>query len=208
MNQEYIKIAKKSIKYGRRKNQKQLAVILIGLPGTGKSYISQYLHKRYHFTILSGENITYSIFKTEKCTASQYKEAYEILRFLMVDLLKQKYNVVIDGTNLKYEFRRQIYESIGNLAEIILIYLYIDDATALRRANSRKKDYSNLKAISSGCSPETFAAFKSQLELPRENEKCYKLKSDKNVFKKLDAIFDNIIKKINNISNTRKRKLG
>ncbi|MBA4320440.1 MAG: hypothetical protein C0412_18740 [Flavobacterium sp.] len=196
MNQEHIKMAKRGIEYGRYKNQKPLLIILMGLPGTGKSYVSQYLNQHYSFTVLSGENITYSIFGTEKCTGSQYKEAYEILRFLAVDLLKQKYSVVIDGTNLKHEFRKQIYQSIGDLAKVILIYLYIDDAIALKRANSRKEDYSDLKTISSKCSPETFTAFKNQLELPQEDEKCYQLKSDGSIFEKVDVVIGGAIKEL------------
>lgn len=192
MNQEYVERAKKAIKYGESKSQGPLLVILMGLPGTGKSYISNYLNKQYSFTILSGENITYSIFETEKCTGLQYGESYEILRFLAVYLLKQKYNVVIDGTNLKYEFREQIYQSVGDLARIVLVYIYIDDATALKRANLRKEDFSDLKAISSKCSLETFTAFKNQLELPREDELYYKFKSDKSILKKIDIIiYDN-----------------
>lgn len=188
MNKKYIKKAKNAIKYGNFKNEKPLLIILMGLPGTGKSYVSNYLNKQYSFTILSGENITYSIFGTKKCTGVQYKDAYEVLRFLAVSLLKQKYNIVIDGTNLKYEFRKQIYQSVGNLAKIILIYLFIDDTIALKRANSRKEDYSNLKTISSKCSPETFTAFKNQLELPQKNEKYYKIKSNNSIFKKIDTI--------------------
>ena len=195
MNQEYIKMAKRGIKYGKYKNQKPLLIILMGLPGTGKSYVSQYLNQYYSFTVLSGENITYSIFGTEKCAASQYKETYEILRFLTVNLLKQKHSVVVDGTNLKYEFRKQIYQSIGVLAKVILIYLYIDDATALKRANSRKEDYSDLKTISSKCSLETFTAFKNQLELPQKDEKCYQLKSDENIFEKVDMVIEDAIQK-------------
>lgn len=188
MNQEYVKRAKKAVKYGEYKSQKPLLIILMGLPGTGKSYLSEYLNQHYSFTVLSGESITHSIFGTEKCTASQYKEAYEILRFLAGDLLKQQYSIVIDGTNLKYEFRKQIYRSIGDLAKVILVYLFADDVTALKRANSRREDYSDSTAISSKCSPETFATFKNQLELPREDEKCYQLKSDEDILKKVDAV--------------------
>lgn len=196
MNQEYIKRAKRGIKYAGRKASKPLLIILMGLPGTGKSYVSKYLNQHYSFTVLSGENITYSIFGTEKCTGSQYKEAYEILRFLAIDLLKQKHSVVIDGTNLKYEFRKQIYQSIGDLTKVILVYLFVDDITALKRANSRKEDYNNLKAISSKCSPETFAAFKDRLELPQEDEKCYQLKSDESIFEKIDAVISGVTKEL------------
>jgi len=196
MNQENINKARKSIKYGRSKSSKPLSIILMGLPGTGKSYLANYLNKKYSFTILSGENITYSIFGTEKCSGNQYGEAYKTLHYLAVDLLKNKYNIVIDGTNLKYEFRKQIYKSINNLSKNILIYLYIDDALALRRANSRGEDYNNSKMILSKCSPETFKVFKKQLELPRKNEMYYQIKSDKMLFKKIDRIITDITKEL------------
>ncbi len=195
MNQEYINKARKSIRYGKYKSSEPLLIVLMGLPGTGKSYLSNYLNKRYSFTILSGENVTYSIFGTEKCSGSQYKEAYEILRYLAVELLKKKHNIVIDGTNLKYEFRKQIYKSVDNLSKTILIYLFTDDAIALKRTNSRGENYNNSKMILSKCSPKTFKIFKEQLELPHKNEIYYRIKSNDKLFKNINTIINNIIKK-------------
>lgn len=195
MNQENVNKARKSIKYGTYKSEKPLLFVLMGLPGTGKTYLSNYLSKKYSFTILSGENITYSIFETEKCSGDEYRQAYEILRFLSIELLKKKHNIVIDGTNLKYEFRKQIYESVGKLSRTVLIYLFTNDATALRRANSRKEDYNNLKMILSKCSPETFKSFKKQLELPKKNEEYYQVKSDEKLFENIDKIINKITEK-------------
>jgi hypothetical protein len=190
MRQEYIDKAKKVIKYGSFKSKKPLLIVLMGLPGTGKSYLGNYLHKKYSFSVLSGENITYALFNTEKCLGSQYREAYEILRSLASELLKQNYNVIIDGTNLRYEFRKQIYDVMKGLAKIVLIYLFIDDRIALKRANMRGENFSNSNTenILSKCSPETFTSFKTQLEPPQKNETFYKIKSDKNLFKKINKI--------------------
>ena len=46
-----------------------------------------------------------------------------MLRIIAKELLVKKFSVVIDGTNLKYEFRKQIYDEIGDLAKIVLFYL-------------------------------------------------------------------------------------
>ncbi|MCX6812581.1 MAG: ATP-binding protein [Candidatus Berkelbacteria bacterium] len=194
MNQKNINKARKSIKYGKFKSSEPLLIVLMGLPGTGKSYLSDYLNKKYSFTILSGENITYSIFGTEKCSGSQFKEAYEILHYLAVELLKKKNNIVIDGTNLKYEFRRQIYKTANNLSKKVLIYLYTSDATALKRANSRGEDYNDSKMILSKCSPETFQEFTRQLESPNKHEAHFKIKSDDKLFENIDSIIKNILK--------------
>jgi tRNA uridine 5-carbamoylmethylation protein Kti12 len=190
MNIEKIK---KSIKYGKRQNKKPVLIILMGLPGVGKTYLSKFLNKKYSFTVLSGENITYSIFGTEKCLGNQYKEAYETLRSLAIELLKKKYNVVVDGTNLKYEFRKQIYEAVGKLSKTVLIYLYTSDKIAFKRANSRKENYKNLKMIMSKCSPKKFKNFKNQLEMPRNNEIYYPIKSDKKLFENIDKIIKTLV---------------
>jgi len=194
MKNEIIDKAKKTIKFGEFKSEKPLAILLMGLPGTGKSYLANYLNKKYSFTVLSGENITHAIFGTIDCTSDQYGEAYGILHYLAINLLKKKYNIIIDGTNLKYEFRKQYYNTFQDTSKTILIYLYNKDEVLLKRANIRKEDYNNSKMIISKCPPETFATFKKQLELPQKNEKYYQVKSDKKLFEKIDTIITNIMK--------------
>lgn len=186
--QKYIKRAKVTINYGKRKYDKPLLIVLMGLPGTGKSYLADYLHQKHFFTTLSGENVTHAIFGTEKCASGQYKEAYEMLRILAKELLVKKFSIVIDGTNLKYEFRKQIYDEIDNLAKIMLFYLVIDDETALQRANLRGENYNDPKKILSKCHPETFAIFKTKLEIPQESENYFKLKSCSYLFEEVDKI--------------------
>lgn len=84
----------------------------MGLPGTGKSYISRYLHEKYGYTVLSGENITFALFGDTKCQPEQYKEAYVTLYILAKKLLDDGYGIVIDGTNLQYIHRKQAYDAI------------------------------------------------------------------------------------------------
>ena len=186
--QEHIEKARFAVNYGKCKNAKPLLIILMGLPGSGKSYLADYLHKKYSFTTLSGENVTHAIFGTEKCSSGQYKEVYDALRLIAKQLLVQKFSIVIDGTNLKYEFRKQIYDEMGDLANVALFYLVADDEVSLQRVNSRGEDYSNSKNILSKCPPETFAVFQSKLEAPKENENYYQLKSDSNLFEEVDKI--------------------
>src|SRR3989344_4776194 len=81
MNDQYIIKARTSVRYGDI-SQEPILIILMGLPGSGKSYLADYLNRKYSFTILSGENVTHTIFGTEKCTGKQYKEAYDTLRTL------------------------------------------------------------------------------------------------------------------------------
>ena len=160
----------------------------MGLPGSGKSYISNYFHEKYGFTILSGENVTFSIFNKVDCKTEEYTLAYDILRQIASELITQGYSIVIDGTNLKYIFRQQIYNDV-NCPNTILLYLKIDDNTALSRIFKRGVDFKDLKNIKSLISPDIFAKFKNQLEEPLPTENSITLKSDKNLLSNIDRIF-------------------
>jgi predicted kinase len=176
----------KSIKKGKKTKTPRL-VILMGLPGCGKSYVASYLYEKYGFTILSGENITYALFGTEKCANDEYALAYKTLRQLAAKLLADGYSVVIDGTNLKYAFRQQIYDEVI-CDSTTLIYLKIDDKTALNRITQRGLNYQDKKNIKSSISQETFNNFKKQLEEPLPSEKAITIISDDNIFIKIDSV--------------------
>lgn len=189
---EKILLAKALKAVGKgKKFEKPHLIVLMGLPGSGKSYTSDYLHKKYGYTILSGENVTFSLFGTEKCSGSGFALAYKILHLLAVDLLQEGYSVVIDGTNLKYVFREQIYNKV-NISPAHLIYLMVDDETALSRVNNRGEDYSDAMNIKSSISAETFQDFKSQLEEPKDNEQNVRLISDDKLLNRLDEVISKI----------------
>jgi ABC-type proline/glycine betaine transport system ATPase subunit len=61
MDPRKIECARSAIVYGEN-NANKHCIILMGLPGCGKSTVSRYLHDQYGYSILSGENITYAIF--------------------------------------------------------------------------------------------------------------------------------------------------
>lgn len=179
--------AYKTVKLGKR-NINPKVIILMGLPGSGKSYVADYLNNKYGFTILSGENISNTLFKNDQNT--DYTLVYKTLRQLAKKLLKENYSIVIDGTNLKYSFRKQIYDEVCQNTKPILIYLLVDDKTALERINKRGEDRSDKKKIKSYCSQETFNKFKEQIETPKSEENYYQIESNTNLFLKIDLIIN------------------
>jgi len=182
-----LKKAYQTIKIGNKFNNPKI-VILMGLPGSGKSYVADYLNKNLGFTVLSGENISNALFKNDQNT--DYNLVYKTLRQLAKKLLKEKYSIVIDGTNLKYSFRKQIYDELCQNIKPILIYLLVDDEIALKRINNRGEDKSNSQNIKSSCSPETFIKFKNEIEVPKDNEDSYQIKSDSYVLHKIRKIVE------------------
>lgn len=183
-----LDIAEKTVKLGVKSQFSQL-IILMGLPGSGKSYVSSYLHNKYGFTILSGENITFALFGIEKCSGDEYTLTYKTLRQLAIKLLADGYPVVIDGTNLKYAFRQQIYNDI-NCPTTTLLYLKVDDKTALYRISQRGIDFKDTKNIKSSISKEVFENFKKQLEEPLSNEKAITIISDENLLTEVARLLE------------------
>lgn len=179
--------AENSIKKGNKTKLPRL-IVLMGLPGCGKSYVSSYLHEKHGFTVLSGENITFAIFGTEKCSGDEYALAYKILRQMAAKLITDGYSVVIDGTNLKYAFRQQIYDEVI-CNSTTLIYLKIDGKTALNRIEKRGVDFRNTKDIKSSISLDVFKKFKKELEEPLTSENSITLISDENLFPKIESIY-------------------
>lgn len=86
---------------------------------------------------MSGEDITTQLFGTEKVSGDEYAQVYQHLRQEAIKLISQNKSVVIDGTNLKREFRQQIYNEV-KCNQTILIYLKTDDKTALDRISKGK----------------------------------------------------------------------
>ncbi len=109
--QTSLEKARKTLVYGKRSNHPD-CILLMGLPGTGKSHVSRYLHIQHGYTVLSGENITHALFGDTQCQSEQYKEVYQTLYKLAQELVDNGYNIVIDGTNLQYAHRKQAYEAI------------------------------------------------------------------------------------------------
>jgi len=151
----------------------------MGLPGAGKSYLSSYLKKKYKAKILSGEDVAIKMFGTSKCKTKEYNLVYQRIRQSAKNLLSRGFTVVIDGTNLKYQYRKEIYEELA-WKQTILIYLPIDDKTALKRLKKR-----------GDCDRKTFYQFKKQLEEPKEEEKTVTkvVKLTQNQYTEINRLF-------------------
>ncbi len=154
-------------------------IILMGLPGSGKSYVASYLHQKHGFTVLSGEEITTQLFGTEKVSGKEYTQVYKIIRQKASELLSQGKSVVIDGTNLKQTFRQQIYDEVS-CRSTKLIYLKVDDKIALDRISKRKNS----------CSIDTYNSFKMQVEEPQPNENAFVIKSDAKLLVNIDKVIN------------------
>ena len=188
MNLDSITRARNTI-LSWEKNHSPECILLMWLPWSGKSYVSEYLHRKYGFTILSWENIAYAIFNKTHCTQEEYRKAYSILHRLIPEVLSDWYRVVIDATNLQYAHRKQIYGVLDPWVKISGIFLTIDEATAKKRIQKRWENTDDPSRILSQCSDVIFQKFKENIDFPFEDENFIEIYSDENIYISLDAIF-------------------
>lgn len=146
-------------------------IILMGLPATGKSFLANLLEEKFNFVKVSGENITYQLFKKTACTVKQYERVYKIARLLTAKFLKNGYNVVFDGTNLKKKYRKQIYEVTNNIqVRRFLLWVKARPKIIFERIKKMNINYKNQNNIRSRITVKKFDAFKKQLEPPTRRE--------------------------------------
>lgn len=163
-------------------NDETQLIVLMGLPGSGKSYAADLLADR-GFVVVSGEDVAHELFGNEQLRSDQFNEVYSEVRKRACGLLEQGKKVVIDGTNLKRAYRQQIYNACDGYPTQ-LIYLKVDRATALQRIREREQ-----RGEGSECDEQAFADFEKQLEVPDGAESAIEVVSNNDVLIAIDKIF-------------------
>ena len=99
-------------------------VILIGLPGSGKSHFARQLAKRYPAAILDSDALRGVLFASPQHTEQEHGRLFPAIHVLTRRLLERGVPVIQDATNLKEANRRPLYrlaEETG--ARLVLVRL-------------------------------------------------------------------------------------
>ncbi|MHB8105634.1 MAG: AAA family ATPase [Dehalococcoidales bacterium] len=89
------------------------AIIVSGLPGTGKSYFCRRLADRLPFLILESDVLRKQLFSTPTYSAEESAYLFRAIHRLMGDLLNKGIPLIMDATNLAEKHRERLY----NIAE-------------------------------------------------------------------------------------------
>jgi len=88
-------------------------VVVSGLPGTGKSYLSARLAEKLEFKILESDVLRKQLFSSPVYSAEESTYLFRIIHQLIEYLLKKGVPVILDATNLSESHREHLY----NIAE-------------------------------------------------------------------------------------------
>ncbi len=141
-------------------------LLLIGAPGTGKSYLASRLAERLRATLVQTDAIRKRLFvqpaysRTE--SAAVYREAHQLIEAG----LDAGEVVVFDATNLREGYRRTLYRiAERSNARVHLVWLSTPEAVVAQRLHQRQvnRDPSNL----SDATWATYRKMARRAEAPR-----------------------------------------
>ncbi len=99
-------------------------VILVGLPGSGKSHFAAKLVERLPAVILESDFLRKTLVKQPVYSNWESTRLFKAIHKLARELLTEKFNVILDATNLNEDYRRPVYalaEEAG--AQVIIVHL-------------------------------------------------------------------------------------
>jgi predicted kinase len=85
-------------------------LILVGLPGSGKSHLARALAARYPAAILDSDALRGVLFEEPKHTENEHRRLFPAMHTLIDRLLGRAITVIVDATNLKEAHRRPYYK--------------------------------------------------------------------------------------------------
>lgn len=93
---------------------KNTFIMMVGLPGSGKSTYAQCLARSFNTKIISSDAIRQECFGNEEFQGEN-KAVFEILHARVTGALSHGENVIYDATNIKYKKRMAFLQQIKNI---------------------------------------------------------------------------------------------
>ena len=113
-------------------------VVLIGLPGTGKSYFCRRLTKGVDLAILESDALRKVLFKVPSHTSEENSRLFEACYCLIEELLNNGIPVALDSTNLEEHYRERLY-AIADRTKAKLVLVRVEASPEVVRDRLMKR---------------------------------------------------------------------
>ena len=116
-------------------------IVVSGLPGTGKSYLSRKLAERLPFLVLESDALRKFLFSPPAYTAAESQRLFQAVHLLIEELLKRGIPIILDATNLSEQYRERLYNIAEHKgAKLILVRVEAPPGLVKERLMSRIED--------------------------------------------------------------------
>jgi predicted kinase len=128
---------------------KPVIIMLSGLPGTGKSYLSHKLAELLGFTNVESDAVRKELFPKPSYSTKESATVFRSLHNLLKERLENGLSVIFDATNLEERYREIVYKIAGRSgAKLILVEVEAPPELVRKRLESRtqhreKNDHSD-----------------------------------------------------------------
>lgn len=119
--------------------QRPLLVLMVGPPGSGKSYLARRLVSALDATLVQTDVIRKQRFRHPRYTPPEHAAVYRLAHQQLRRLLEQGRSAVFDATNLLEDKRRVVYglaEEAG--ARLLIVWTYAPAAVVAERMVGRE----------------------------------------------------------------------
>jgi len=119
-------------------------VIVSGLPGTGKSYLSGKLAERAPLLVLESDALRKTLFSPPGYTASESSQLFSAIHILVEELLGKGISLILDATNLSERFRERLYSIADRLdVRMVLVRTKALPEVVRERLEARSREREN-----------------------------------------------------------------
>jgi predicted kinase len=84
-------------------------IVVSGLPGTGKSYLSRRLAERLSYPVLESDALRKQLFPAPTYSAVESGILFRAIHRLIEELLDKEISLILDATNLTERYRERLY---------------------------------------------------------------------------------------------------
>ena len=123
-------------------------LVLTGLPGTGKSYLSKRLRRRLPLLVLESDRLRKVLARSPKYTPGESSLLFSACHLLVEEFLGQGWQILFDATNLTEKFRQPLRNIAARRGVPFLVVRCTAPADLVRRrladrgAGAHPSDYS------------------------------------------------------------------
>jgi hypothetical protein len=121
-----------------RRSKHPAMIVLVGLPGSGKSHLAREIKRRMPVVILDSDALRLALFADPRHTTREHARLFPAIHVLMARLLERGITIIVDATNLKEANRRPFYKTAeDHAAKIVLARVWAPKRVIRQRLAAR-----------------------------------------------------------------------
>jgi predicted kinase len=147
-----------------------LLIMIIGLPGAGKSYFARHFSDTFGAPLVSADAMRFELFDTPQFTANEYGLIKRLLGHQLNELVKTKTSILVDGicNNRQDRLALEQFATLHSYGTM-LVWVQTDEPTAKARATTRNAKRPG-DEFNSKINAAQFTEHTKQLNPPVKNE--------------------------------------